>query len=231
MKGVIHSHPPSTTQEGWETKGSSATLSLARTKENLAGGKGLVSISAHWSWPGICWTTNCLATTFSQTKKTSSSMCLVLAWRTGLWARLTALRLSHSTRGMLWARLTAEVIPLYTRASHALTPHQHVSTFPPQGVLSLSFFCLSVCSFHKWTVPITCGPLLAAVKPSFIQHDHTARTAFLFSWVYHFCNKFGSYDIYAPALEGVLDYILLKPTQRLTYRVCCVSVCIPSRNY
>jgi len=117
---------------------------------------------------------------------------------------------------------------------HLMRLH-HISTWAPFHLkvcfLFPFFFCLNACSFHKWTILITYGPLLAVVKPSFIHHDHTVRIAFLFSWVYHFCNKFGSYDIYAPALEGVLDYILLKPTQRLTYRVCCVSVCIPSRNY
>lgn len=49
----------------------------------------------------MCFTIRLLFSTFFLTKKISNSMCLVLAWRTGLWDRATELRVSHRTSGVV----------------------------------------------------------------------------------------------------------------------------------
>jgi len=97
---------PPQTQGGWLAQ--LTTLSLSRKLRNLLVEWGLVMISAACSWEGIWETTRSLLRNFSLTKKMSSSMCLVRAWRSRLWAKATELWLSQKIREVskvMWSSL------------------------------------------------------------------------------------------------------------------------------
>ena len=63
--------------------------------------KDFVRQSASWSADGIYRTLSAPRITWSQIKCTSISMCLVMAWKTGLVARAPALKLSHHKIGLV----------------------------------------------------------------------------------------------------------------------------------
>lgn len=67
--------------------------------------RGLVSISASCSAPATWPTSTNLDATFSLMKCTSTSICLVRAWNTGLEASATALVLSHHS----WCGVEIEI--------------------------------------------------------------------------------------------------------------------------
>lgn len=93
----MYSDSPPQDQGGW---GQETTLSLVLESVNIVDGYGLVRGSASWQEAGTCWTRSDLDTTFSLTKWISNSMCFVRAWRIGLCASKTTLRLSQSSIGV-----------------------------------------------------------------------------------------------------------------------------------
>lgn len=79
-------------------------VSLSLKSSNRCVERGLVRTSARcaWPWPGMKRTWSCFWSTFSRRKKRGSSICLVRAWRKGLWATDTVLMCSYNRWKETW---------------------------------------------------------------------------------------------------------------------------------
>lgn len=82
-------------------------MSLAHKSSKCEGDSGLGIVSAYCRWLGTWDTTSYLWITFSWTKNKSSSICLVLAWRTGLWESAIVLILRQRIVGDAKGKLSS----------------------------------------------------------------------------------------------------------------------------
>jgi len=76
-------------------------MSLSLKTMKLEGDRDLVRMLAYWSTVGTWITWRLFSINFSLTKNKSSSICLVLECRTGLWAWETVLILSQKITGVV----------------------------------------------------------------------------------------------------------------------------------
>ena len=97
------------------------TLSLLFNHLKWVVDKGFVKISATWSKERTCWTSNCLAISFSLTKYKSSSICFVHECNIRLANNKTVLKLSHHSKGGLDCCICNFDNKLYNRRISAVT--------------------------------------------------------------------------------------------------------------
>jgi hypothetical protein len=107
---MIHRSSHTPTQEIKQTQSSS------RKRVKVAWSRGLVKISASWSCVGTWIMVIFLFSTSSLRKWYLTSMCLVLEWSTGFFAKLMALVLSHWSGTGVYSSLKSLMVYVIQRS-------------------------------------------------------------------------------------------------------------------